>query len=70
MFLGFMCIYTEKELRRVPPYHTIIWFLYQPIAGAVRATGVASTLARSSGKLCFHFGLYLHHTLMRLGVGR
>jgi len=25
---------------------------YQPIAGAVRATGVASAAARSSGKLC------------------
>jgi hypothetical protein len=44
--------------------------IYQPITGAVRATGVASAAARSRGKLCFHFGLYLHHTLMRLGVGR
>ena len=26
--------------------------LYQPIAGAIRATGVASAAARSSGKLC------------------
>jgi len=33
------------------------------MVGAVRATGVVSALARSSGKLCFHFGLYLHHTL-------
>jgi len=26
--------------------------LYQPIAGAVKATGVASAAARSRGKLC------------------
>ena len=43
---------------------------YQPIAGALRATGAASVAARSRGKLCFHFGLYLHHAHKSLGVGR
>jgi hypothetical protein len=30
----------------------VIQFLYQPMVGAVRATGVLSAAARSRGKLC------------------
>jgi hypothetical protein len=42
-------IYTKKETLLRSLYYTILLVIYQPMEGAVRATGVASTAAKSKG---------------------
>jgi len=42
-----MSVFTQKK---GTPKSSLV--LYQPIAGAVKATGVAAAVARSRGKLC------------------
>jgi hypothetical protein len=44
-------LYIKKGTFASPPFDIIQFLFYQPMVGAVRATGVDSAAARSRGKL-------------------
>ena len=70
--MSILAVLYKKRNSEEFPYYTIIWFLYQPIEGAVRATEVVCTDAKSKGKFAYPISLpflwsRLYHQPILLG---
>lgn len=72
LWLILLVLFIKKGTLKSSSYYNIIWFLYQPIDGAVKATCVVFADAKSKGKFAYPISLpflwsRLYHQPILLG---